>query len=256
MLLLMHRSTALLCRSDHGSILAPVRAAVHPSPALDILMNSQQMLVLDHADEELANLCSSISTPQEQAECWEVWKFYHDRRQQMQSGCMRELEAEGRGGSACQSLDSLERLVYEVAFSGDAEQLYHMLKIQNNIEKKRGAASAADHAVIQDKQAVLDSLRAKALDLFRQMDADGNGVIDREEFLNAMSLLHRALGDHEMELAFSCMDSNGYITPEQFVGIVQAEELCDPASDAEILRHTKHARPSWWSEAPHCITDV
>jgi hypothetical protein len=30
-----------------------------------------------------------------------------------------------------------------------------------------------------------------------------------------MSLLHHELGDHEMELALSCMDSHGYITPEQ-----------------------------------------
>jgi hypothetical protein len=37
----------------------------------------------------------------------------------------------------------------------------------------------------------------------------------REEFLSGMSLLHHALGDHEMELALSCMDSHGYITPEQ-----------------------------------------
>ena len=42
----------------------------------------------------------------------------------------------------------------------------------------------------------------------------------------------------------------------QFVNIVQAEQLCEPAADADILRHVPHARPNWWSEAPHCITDV
>lgn len=37
----------------------------------------------------------------------------------------------------------------------------------------------------------------------------------REEFLCAMTLLKHSLGDSEMELVFSCMDSHGYITPEQ-----------------------------------------
>lgn len=39
--------------------------------------------------------------------------------------------------------------------------------------------------------------------------------LTREEFLCAMKLLQHALGDSEMELVFSCMDSHGYITPEQ-----------------------------------------
>jgi hypothetical protein len=42
----------------------------------------------------------------------------------------------------------------------------------------------------------------------------------------------------------------------QFVSIVQAEQFCDPAADADVLRHVPHARPNWWSEAPHCIMDV
>ena len=42
----------------------------------------------------------------------------------------------------------------------------------------------------------------------------------------------------------------------QFVNIVQAEQMCEPAADADILRHVPHSRPNWWSDAPHCITDV
>lgn len=210
------------------------------------------MNVLEHADEELQALCSSRSTPEEQAKCWEVWKYYHDKRQQVASGCKTEMEVEGQEGSSCHALDNLERLVYEVAFSGDAEQLYHVLRTQSNISKR--AAAGAPEPV--KKQEVLDSLKAKALELFDQVDTDHNGVMDREEFLDAMKLLKHALSDSEMELALSCMDSHGYITPEQFVNIVQAEQMCDPAADADVLRHVPHARPNWWSEAPHCIMDV
>jgi hypothetical protein len=42
-----------------------------------------------------------------------------------------------------------------------------------------------------------------------------------------MKLLQHALSDSEMELALSCMDSHGYITPEQvcpvMLGIMDAE---------------------------------
>lgn len=58
-----------------------------------------------------------------------MWKYYHDKRQQAQSGCSMELESEGVEGSNCHQLDNLERMVYEVAFSGDAEQLYHVLRV-------------------------------------------------------------------------------------------------------------------------------
>jgi hypothetical protein len=34
-----------------------------------------------------------------------------------------------------------------------------------------------------------------------------------------MKLLKHALSDSEMELALSCMDSHGYITPEQVCGV-------------------------------------
>lgn len=37
----------------------------------------------------------------------------------------------------------------------------------------------------------------------------------REEFLAAMKVLQHGLSDSEMALALSCMDSHGFITPEQ-----------------------------------------
>jgi hypothetical protein len=39
---------------------------------MDRLAGATRMNVLEHADEELQALCSSRSTPEEQAKCWEV----------------------------------------------------------------------------------------------------------------------------------------------------------------------------------------
>jgi hypothetical protein len=35
-------------------------------------MGATRLNVLEHADEELQNLCSSKATAEEQAQCWEV----------------------------------------------------------------------------------------------------------------------------------------------------------------------------------------
>lgn len=41
-------------------------------------MGATRLSVLDHADSELANLCSSKATAEEQAKCWEVGAFERD----------------------------------------------------------------------------------------------------------------------------------------------------------------------------------
>ena len=61
--------------------------------------------------------------------------YYRDKLSHAQSGCVRELESEKRG-SACDDLDNLERLVYEVAYSGGAETLYRVLRVSAGLENR------------------------------------------------------------------------------------------------------------------------
>jgi hypothetical protein len=72
----------------------------------------------------------------------QVYDYYNEKRQQAQSGCALELGTGEQQGAACQSLDSLSKLVYEVAYSGSAEQLRHVLEAENNAEKKHAAGEA------------------------------------------------------------------------------------------------------------------
>lgn len=253
--LLMRRSGAAASAASRSvsrrASAAPPAAPLRPVVLLD---GAHQTSILARADESLAQLCSSRASEEERQACYEVWRYYHDRREEAQSGCALEQQQHVSGGSGCATLDALEKMVYEVAFTGDAEQLYRLLRTQANMAKRAAAGLPSPSSLTP--QEVRDSQRAKALELFARVDVDGNGVIDREEFLDAMKLLQRALGDDEMQLVFSCMDSTGYVTPEQFVSIVQAEAPCDPDCDGEHLRHMRHARPAWWSDAPHCVTDV
>jgi hypothetical protein len=73
-----------------------------------------------------------------------------------------------------------------------------------------------------------------------------------------MNMLRDELGWDEAELGtmFTAIDCHGHVTREQFGDIVVAEELRDPAADAELLRHLSHTRPSWWTDCPNTISTL
>lgn len=71
-MLLKSQSVLGVSRVSRQHARVAVRAFAPASPAMDRLMGATRLSVLDHADEELQNLCSSKATPEEQAQCWEV----------------------------------------------------------------------------------------------------------------------------------------------------------------------------------------
>jgi hypothetical protein len=75
-----------------------------------------------------------------------VVNYYHDKRNQASSGCANELASKGTAGSSCQQLDSLEKLVYEVAYTGGAENLYQVLKVRAGYAYYSSTASWGMHA--------------------------------------------------------------------------------------------------------------
>jgi len=71
-MLLKSQSVLGVSRVSRQHARVAVRAVAPASPAMDRLMGATRLSVLDHADEELQNLCSTKGTPEEQAQCWEV----------------------------------------------------------------------------------------------------------------------------------------------------------------------------------------
>lgn len=70
--LLQHSQLGLVQHQSRTRSHVAVRATAAPAGAMDKLMGATRMSVLEHADEELQNLCSSKATPEERAQCWEV----------------------------------------------------------------------------------------------------------------------------------------------------------------------------------------
>jgi len=67
------RSKVLSPLQHRRASLPPLRAvAANSNSALDLMMHSQRLAILNHADEELRQLCCTKTTPEEQAKCWEV----------------------------------------------------------------------------------------------------------------------------------------------------------------------------------------
>ena len=59
--------------------------------------------VLDRSEADLAELCSDLASDEERRRCWDVYRFFAERRAAAQSGCVREMsEGDGRPGQHCE----------------------------------------------------------------------------------------------------------------------------------------------------------
>ncbi|KIZ05691.1 hypothetical protein MNEG_2268 [Monoraphidium neglectum] len=190
----------------------------------------------------------------------EVYRYFTSKRSGAQTGCVRELEHEGARGKSCEDLDKLERLVFELMSTGRTKDLYSILKVESQLAERRGEHLAPHEPTAEERQHDdhITHLRVRADELFDAMDTNGDGIVDREEFLVAMSMLRNELGWDEAELGtvFDAIDCHGHVSREQFADILVAEELRDPSADAELLRHLVHSRPAWWSDRPRNLDSL
>lgn len=229
---------------------------------MDVLLGARKV-VLDRAQKDLSGVCSSIHAPDEAAHCWEAYQYLDKKRREAEEGCARELQAgpdgsDGAPGRQCGALADLERLIWELEYSGGTKSMIQVLRTQARFAN-RTAAQSSGHATTIPASELLphntserpeDADVARIAKLFDQVDTDGNGRIDREELRSAMDSLHHHLDAQELGHVFNALQANGFVTKEEFMQIVQAEALSQPGSDAQFLRHLHHDKPKWWSAMP------
>jgi len=63
---------------------------------------SSQHLKYRRSEKDLQELCSSLATDEEKRRCWEVYRYFAERRSGAQAGCLRELEELGHPGQSCE----------------------------------------------------------------------------------------------------------------------------------------------------------
>ena len=67
-----------------------------------------------------------------------------------------------------------------------------------------------------------EAARARLVDLFYAMDSDLNGMLDVEEFRQAMRAAHRELPGDVVAKVLEAMDIHGRLTLDQFISIAEA----------------------------------
>jgi hypothetical protein len=134
-------------------------------------------------------------------------------------------------------------MLYETSYSADPAAFYRVLRAQRAIDARvandndsttsSSASPAADAA--RSTAAAADALRARALRLFHLADSDGDGRLDREEFLNSMRLMDAELTDAELGEVFSALDASCSLSAAQFVDAVTGEALLAAALGAATV---------------------
>ena len=101
-------------------------------------------------------------------------------------------------------------------------------------QSKKKKASAATSIVVCHVRSLLKSNRGKLRDVFLQLDKDGGGSIDKDEFCRGLMSLGIELQDKEVDEVFNQIDVNGDgdVSLREFMSVV-----AKPVKPIKIIFH-------------------
>jgi Ca2+-binding EF-hand superfamily protein len=211
---------------------------------------AHQQPLLSKAEAELAEYCSALPGEGEESEkCWAAYDYFEQRKDEAESGCEVDWTSGKRDGPDCGKLDSFESLVRQLLGQAPMKSFAHMLytlrKADQHAQQPSGKLAGQSAA---EQGNASDNGRRRLVALFHAMDKDGNGKLDVAEFRDALAKLGmQHLTGSTVSTIFSAMDIHGPITLEDFLHIVEAEEI---NSDTPVSRWLRaHRVPSkFWGE--------
>ena len=79
--------------------------------------------------------------------------------------------------------------------------------------------------------------RSRAVDLFRHLDLDGDGVLNRDEVARALGVFHMEATAENLETIMTILDTNadGYVDMEDFVDAVAGIRTGHTDSEVHVL---------------------
>lgn len=231
------------------------------SDASDTGKKDRSLLTI--AEDELVEYIELLGEHEASEDCKAAYEYLKQAR------TAAELAAVARGpeGAHPEQLQQLELLVRELLSRGDVRDVVRSLATLARLERKAsgqslGSASSsarASRASTEDTGpgAAFPGLpptdrphrREQLVEMFQKMDSQGHGVIDAGQFRAAMRDLGDDLNGEATAIIFDAMDIHGFINLEQFIAIVEAEEVRSHSTVATML-HRLHMHPTWWTENP------
>ncbi|CAD7704164.1 unnamed protein product [Ostreobium quekettii] len=211
--------------------------------------------------EEISNFCASLPAGSEDAEeCWLAYRYFVDQTTSAEVECDLE-KAQGYEGQACSGLEHWEEFMWEADYNSSVRDTVITLSGIARAKQRKMVASEAASTTAEAEverniptrvpQATAESFLAqngnRYRDLFYKMDHNNDGLLDVSEFRESMKTLGDELDGDAVSTILNALDIHYTINLEQFLTIVEAENLRSHTSIAEYLRHmSKRQKSSIW----------
>lgn len=213
--------------------------------------------LLVHAESAIADYCVTLPEESEECEqCWLAYDYFEHRKATAEEGCDPRW-GKGRLSPECQELESFEHFVRQLLGYTPIKSVVRMLYGMRNAElKPKDAKPTAEIAEVDSKDGkpqyelvgAPEDSKERLVALFGAMDKDGNGKLNAQEFRDAMDKLgNEHLPGETVGTIFSAMNLHGSITLEDFLQIVEAEEINSNTQVSRWLRAHKGETPMWGS---------
>lgn len=221
----------------------PEERAAHPEP------------LLDKAENELAEYCSTLDS-EEGEQCWLAYDYFESRKEDVEAGCEVDWASGSRSGADCEKLESFESFIREIGGSSPMSSFAHMLfrLRKRDMKVPTDGGEEAEIAKVEEPgggtryelRGVPESGKARLEALFQAMDKDGNGFLDTGEFRDAMQKLGMSnITGTTVSTILTAMDIHGPITMEEFLQIVDAEEINSDTPVSRWLRAHRGESKFW-----------
>lgn len=219
--------------------------------------------VLKLAERDLSDYCTGLYEEDETERCWLAYQYFEEKKEAAEGGCDIEVKDGVVNGIDCQRMEQFEDFVRQMVKEGHVRNMAKTLATLAGAERRKSTRREAgdpvslgtivddiDAQAPEEETPAKDALRSVLADVFNEHDANSDGRLDVQEFRAAMTSMGDDLSAKTVSTIFQAMDVHGWINFDQFVSIVEAEEVRAHSRFAKALRGMARNSSRWWTEMP------
>lgn len=218
--------------------------------------------VLKIAEKDISDYCSHLygDDEAETSRCWTAYQYFEEQKKAAEEGCRIEIKDGVVSGVDCNRLDTFEEFIRQMLKQGRIKNTVKTLASLAGAEKRKSARSGGAGPItlgslVEDLDAntsedapATHALRAVLAEIFNEHDYNKDGKMDVAEFRAAMRSLGDELSAKTVSTIYNSMGSTGWLSFDEFVSVVEAEEIRAHSRFAKGLRQmARNMQEPWWS---------